>query len=119
MDLVNRIPVSNPMRARGLALKAVAEESRLRDLLAQADMLAARGNYSAALGTLKAFPTTGPWGELRHLREDEWNGAIAARKALTLDDARPKPPEPPKPKAKPAPEHHSAPTPKRRHRHRY
>jgi hypothetical protein len=83
-EVAAAIPTNNSLRRTAQQVQAGAFEARQREILERADLLASQGNFPAALRMLESIISAGAWGELRRLRERDWQRAVLMRQERAL-----------------------------------
>jgi hypothetical protein len=88
-ELAAQVPVDSAVRDRAVLVFDAAVEARQRDLIAQADDLAAQSNFAGALALLRGVSESGPWLHRRLVREVDWQRGLRDRAALGNSAERP------------------------------
>ncbi len=85
LNLTAGIGPTDPLYPAAMRLRARVQEARAAEIVAQADLAAARGDYGQALQIVRSVTSEGSWGVLRRLREADWRRAEQAKTAFKKD----------------------------------
>ena len=85
LNLTAGIGPTDPLYPAAMRLRARVQEARSAEIVAQADLAAARGDFGQALQIIRSVTGEGSWGVLRRLRETDWRRAVVAKAAYRKD----------------------------------